>query len=253
MGSLLGGSMFQNRGHFFPETTRDGYIKGTHSMNSTYQWMVFYGKTMLPKNPSGQSDEKPNFREISSSTKELRAESMTSWRVCSTLVSSWGMFPMNYGHFPGWSQGPILSAWLLQVSQGPPSRCEQAGAGWGGNWGVADAWSTPVKCFRKTQQNLGEVLNQLKSSQFQTNSCCILDVFNFHEILVSLTPAVYDMPTCWCQADRMLDMGFEPQIRKILAKRPGEILRQHRDLQHIFPVQNWTFWIPKSDLRRHRA
>lgn len=61
---------------------------------------------------------------------------------------------------------------------------------------MADAWSTPVKCVRKTQQNLGEVLSQLKSSQFQTNSCCILDVFNCHEILVSLTPAVYDMPTC---------------------------------------------------------
>lgn len=39
----------------------------------------------------------------------------------------------------------------------------------------------------------------------------------------------------------MLDMGFEPQIRKILAKRLGEILRQHRDHQH-FPSAKFDFW-----------
>ena len=153
---------------------------------------------MLPKSPSGQSSEHLDFSRHPSWTKELRGESMTSWRVCSTLASSWNPWTMASNSFWGygkqflmqstgeWSFFPHVSPWNMAtfwvhpiipsfplsdpghawIWVDPPSISGSAFKMWTNwcwmRWGGADAWNIPVKCMTRVSRNLEKVLNQLK-------------------------------------------------------------------------------------------
>ena len=64
-GLIVGWIHVPNSGSFLRRIYLNWLHKRDTCMNSTYKWMVFYGKAMFPKNPSGQSYEKPNSRDIS--------------------------------------------------------------------------------------------------------------------------------------------------------------------------------------------